>query len=131
MCKNGIIYVPPRNIEDSQRLNPAKYIKERVIREQRLMRVGRSSDPEDGGDKPHEEQQLRNRLHSLNKDVQDENLKQLKTKDALFFDSYLSSRLRSTKKSICEGMVFAMERPHYSKAISQKIIAAIKDICLS
>jgi hypothetical protein len=75
MCKNGIIYVPPRNIEDSQRLNPAKYIKERVIREQRLMRVGRSSDPEDDGDKPHEELQRRNRLHSLNKDVKDENLK--------------------------------------------------------
>ena len=48
MCKNGNIYVPPRNTDDSQRLNPAKYIKERVIREQRLMRVGQGSDPEDG-----------------------------------------------------------------------------------
>lgn len=33
VCKGGTIYVPPRNVEDSQRLNPAKYIKQRVIRE--------------------------------------------------------------------------------------------------
>ena len=33
VCKGGTIYVPPRNMEDSQRLNPAKYIKQRVIRE--------------------------------------------------------------------------------------------------
>lgn len=42
MCSNGTIFVPPRNTEDSQRLNPAKYIKQRVIREQRLMRVNSS-----------------------------------------------------------------------------------------
>ena len=33
ICKSGTIYVPPRNSEDSQRLNPARYIKQRVIRE--------------------------------------------------------------------------------------------------
>lgn len=73
---------------------------------------------------------VRNRLHSLNKDDKDEELiKQLKTKDGLFLDTYIESRLKPTRKSICEGMVFAMERPQYSKAITAKISDAVKDIC--
>ena len=62
------------------------------------------------------------KLHSLNQNEQelggsggkhDPSLARvkLKSKDAAFMDSYLDSRLKSTRKSIREGMVFAMERP--------------------
>ena len=35
----GPIWVPPRNAIDSQRLNPAKYIKQKVSKEHKLMRL--------------------------------------------------------------------------------------------
>ena len=90
------------------------------------------SDQEDnegaGGDDA--ERKVRNRLHSLNKDDGEQDyVKSLKTKDGLFLDTYIDTRLKSTRKSICEGMVFAMERHHYSQAITAKICDAIKDIC--
>ena len=39
--------------------------------------------------------------------------------------------MKSTRKSICEGMVFAMERPNSSKAISERIIDSMTSIMLS
>ena len=81
MCQNGTIFVPPRNTDDSQfqyyqRLNPAKYIKQRVIREQKLMRVSSNTadgNLDDGGNPIDGEKEDagavgddKNRLHSLN-----------------------------------------------------------------
>ena len=43
----------------------------------------------------------------------------------MFIDTYLEKRLKSTRKSICEGMVFAMEKHQSSKSITDRISDAI------
>lgn len=83
------------------------------------------------------EQMVRNRLHSLNRDDQEQgkgrhessSKQKLKSKDAAFLDNYLTSKLVPTKKSICEGMVFAMERSQSSAAISGRILDQLRSLC--
>ena len=91
----------------------------------------------DDGDKLDADGKAKNRLHSLNQKDQKELRKResskhkLKSKDALWLDQYLNNRLKCTKKSICEGMVFAMERPVSSREISALIIDAMNELFLS
>lgn len=83
-------------------------------------------------------QVVRNRLHSLNRDDQEQgkgrhesssSKQKLKSKDAAFLDNYLATKLVPTKKSICEGMVFAMERSQSSAAISGRILDQLRSHC--
>ena len=88
---------------------------------------------------------MRNRLHSLNRgggdqhdqyaghstNKNDPSKQKLKSKDAAFLDSYLTNRLKPTRKSICEGMVFALERPSSSKLVAARIIETMTEVVTS
>ena len=109
----GPIWIPPRNVEDSQRLNPAKFIKQKVSKEHKLMRLDNADRDDASSDDNADDHEGRLRKASFcGQDA--EELKQLSEKDRDQFNDYLRHRLSSSRRSICEGMIFAIEKAPYS-----------------